>query len=1400
MFSAALNQYRENSVLHCNICVKTEMKENEITKLMKEVIGIQTSIGWNDAELSIAQNLISDKTVTKFLAIDNDTRELLGYAILAPRVNNVWTLSQLAVLKECQNRKIGRYLMRGMLKDARKKKMTVTFETDESTMPFFKKSAESRVKFAFEKGESEMAKVKVTCTFETVKESTDRLVSDLDSSYPSKQIDYKGLTDKLWRYPKHLDFEKIYLWMLQQPDFNILFNELFKRCRGGKLSNFIRETTDQKMKVAYAKAFITCEYGNLIDEFHLLGIESEQDRIAVLKQYLDVGYVRNHIFYKNFKYFGISTEETMIELIRMSAIRSPASAVMQFHHLDFKNKQAMLELIDELFVQHLRYVNILFTPNTPKAPHIARLVETNGWFGNEDAAWIPYANITDQDTLFRIAAIGLKRSGMSYYSAFQKFGIVDEDKRLELFQIAAETAKDIAGSIVKFNITDEKKRILLAKWLTKFPRHSIAQYIDKFYIDREEDRLEIAKLDAARERGDFSAHVDNYKISCEEERKVLARIALEHSPTGFCRDFKKFEISNESDRLYFAELVLERLKPGDDFGIDIRRFEITDEQARIKLALKASSKGLASDYNPVDKYDISNEDTLFEMAKLTSVSRPKAVASTIHKYQIQDVMRRIELAKIIACQRDSKISEHIYKFCIHDQNILKEIALLEAPLDGSCTAKNIRKYGLIKESDRIEVALAIGAPCAPYFELFEITDKKVHKRIAAAAAASFDEYCLLNNLNKFTLDGDSWLEVGKIFARQHGRFLNIFFNTISFENPTTNMKLLWIAIKNTSDFFRSFTHPKNLPSCHTLLYRRIFVETDIGPYLIELKKECPTHLFAFIEQAPDPEVKKIRAQWVVFILGAKVIHNLSEEEFQEVLRNPILQEIVKLPDVLLHFKLGDRLVQTKSAVPPVSLASLIVNASYDIPKHKIFTEPKNTLTLLNGLYHIFHKTNMTQNERKVLMDHIFISNKPLEVLKRIRIVQSIFQLEGESKLQKPVYEIDAILFDLFKQKIPVGVIDQFADKFQATFGNFCDPNLLFIYGAKVRNANDEVLMKAFIKFVETILNGTFLQERYKNSLHLDTVFKGRGATLTEWKKGLKRPWDEKDCSDETTKVSFYELLKDKVKEHWHIDHALCPYLVKYFSEPKGVLQGIGEKLKELKQKETKKGEKLKGQEKGNIETHWLHFQRHCIRLMNPTLKPYEQKIEFLQMKKYFAKLNLGMEHPFAANIVDFERLFENVEYNYHEWTVEDCDDPESLFTCGSAVPGSCQKIEGDIELNKSLLAYVLDGKNRLLCVKNMHGKMMARAIFRILWDTKNQTPVLLVEPIYPDIVKPSITKAIVRLAKDRAQELGLPFAQNDDLKITYPGTLESLSSKAPYEYTDLGKQHKTNGVFEIKQT
>ena len=95
------------------------------------------------------------------------------------------------------------------------------------------------------------------------------------------------------------------------------------------------------------------------------------------------------------------------------------------------------------------------------------------------------------------------------------------------------------------------------------------------------------------------------------------------------------------------------------------------------------------------------------------------------------------------------------------------------------------------------------------------------------------------------------------------------------------------------------------------------------------------------------------------------------------------------------------------------------------------------------------------------------------------------------------------------------------------------------------------------------------------------------------------------------------------------------------------------------------------------------------------------------------------------------------------------------------------------------------------------GAIIARSIFKLLWDKEKNTPVLFFEQIYPEKLSKAQKDALEKLAIDKAQRLGLSLyctasSANSEVQLS------SLGCRAPYEYSDANAT-TTFGVYTINQ-
>ena len=171
----------------------------------------------------------------------------------------------------------------------------------------------------------------------------------------------------------------------------------------------------------------------------------------------------------------------------------------------------------------------------------------------------------------------------------------------------------------------------------------------------------------------------------------------------------------------------------------------------------------------------------------------------------------------------------------------------------------------------------------------------------------------------------------------------------------------------------------------------------------------------------------------------------------------------------------------------------------------------------------------------------------------------------------------------------------------------------------------------------------------------------------------------------------------------------------------------------------------------------------------------------------------------GASLAEWEKGFSKSLED--DSVILDSEDWQDLFFCGTEVQNSCQRLDGDGSYNQCLLGYMLDGKIRVLCVKDhKDGPIKARALMKIMLDPEGN-PCIYLEKTYPQ--DSPFESKIASFAKQRAQAIGLPIYK--DAHHTDLPTVELLSNRenaAGIEYSDgfsdiLGMGGKIDGTCAI---
>jgi hypothetical protein len=322
-------------------------------------------------------------------------------------------------------------------------------------------------------------------------------------------------------------------------------------------------------------------------------------------------------------------------------------------------------------------------------------------------------------------------------------------------------------------------------------------------------------------------------------------------------------------------------------------------------------------------------------------------------------------------------------------------------------------------------------------------------------------------------------------------------------------------------------------------------------------------------------------------------------------------------------------------------------------------------------------------------------------------------------------------------------------QFRATFLSSRIPTALFSYIKSFSSISSPDFEAALKVFIDSVLKETFKADRNKANSH--------GSYLSP---ELKAAWEAGE--------SRIGILDSEKKAVFNPSD--------FFDKKIKIDRHAGDKLDRF----------LSAIESGKPIEDPNPLEVLCLRLYSSKEEADQVSIlreleEVLKSPEY-----VGLE--FASDIKAQMALLMKRPSSAKKITLVDSDDWQDLFLCGTEVLGSCQRVDGHPQLNKCLLGYVLDGKIRILAIKNEEGKTLSRAIFKLLLDKENR-PVLFLERIYPEE-----SSLIREFAQDRASALRLPLYEHGQTGEL----LHSKGNAAPFEYEDAkGNPGVKNGPYTL---
>lgn len=976
-------------------------------------------------------------------------------------------------------------------------------------------------------------------------------------------------------------------------------------------------------------------------------------------------------------------------------------------------------------------------------------------------------------------------------------------------------------------LQNQSQLLRIAKSMGRLNPRITCMNFRKFHIEDSQSQLEVAKEIVKHDPSQSVYYLRNFDLS-PEDGFILARFAAQHIQTAhtIARYLQELNIENpewiqeivqiafdlnpealiyELDLLPLtSEMIFDFLKQGalkniEDFGHLLSRYELTSEQREEMMELLAlhNAKELIVVLNSNHGADPLKCWKLF--LKATSRLSPFEQYQSAKKTNDPEIMRR-------------------YFSHLSDCDPVTVRELVQKAYDfNPCNAINELRFFPLRHAD-----------------LFVFLKMAVIQKVDGIS------FFLIN----FELTNEEWMELAHLLARQSPTELTGVMSSYPIEDPAQRFEIFLEAFNADSQTLGSYENYLQLeaydPSLCLILEGLRQEIIDSGKLLRNLQSYfdtyCPEWDLKPLFNMSAKEKNELNRLHLLHGLAYLAAFNspllgdgqLSGDERRWIASQGLIADVFLNSDPNLRLNLLYALVQICRSSPSRKLYETLngentsarvrhlhlllgvfhaigvekselrsIATSPSIPS--LMKVPQQAKIVLNVLTALIQNRCLEAADKTRLLQMVFIeSARPLPVLHTIQDIlyfERVDALKKDALTGKDQYHLEALCKQAFHQRIPVGEMSDFGPKYANSFGLFRRPEALLIYAAhlnKLPHDEREVCLQLLASFCRMVVSGTFKTERYdpKYSVHLKQIFENDPALAEKW------PVDEErslgmfvhDVEIDFKKILMEEIFVDQ------LDLSHFPFIQLFLEN-----EVDGTTWKRLTHAISS------SKDQGSEELYKdLMFQKFCIQLMNPDFPLAKKGALLNKLSVYLMEKEIeGVVETIEGVRLRIKKSLKVRASVHPGWIVANTDDANDLLLSGTETP-TCQNVEGGTQ-NKCLLALLLDGKNRLIAIKNEKGEIVARAILRLLWDDSNNAPALFFEKIYPQDLPQPLRKTLLGMAKLSAKRLGLPLYSLEGKSSYISVNLRSLGSIAPFEYVDVKGGLRPNsgvrvqGKFKIKR-
>jgi hypothetical protein len=1044
-------------------------------------------------------------------------------------------------------------------------------------------------------------------------------------------------------------------------------------------------------------------------------------------------------------------------------------------------------------------------------------------------------NKKDPKALVNAAQRTARYDGGGTSKFIKNYRVTAEDDLVEIAKTAAcSSAKGTSEYIKNYGITREKDLVEIAKTAARENGWQVSRYIKNYEIASEKGRIEVAKIAVQQNGEGTSLYIKNYGITSQQDLIEIAKTASRYYGRETSQHIKNYEIASEKGRIEVAKTAARY--DGEGTSLYIKNYGITSQQELIQIAKTAARYDGEGTSQHIKNYGITNQQELIQIAKIAArydgegfvalYNRAgdlvwydgEGVSAYIKNYGITNQQDLIEVAKISAQRDGRKTSKYIENYGITNQQDLIEVAKISAQYDGRGTSEYIKNYGVLNEEERIKIAkLAArenGWQVSRYIKNYEIASEKGRIEVAKTAAQQNGEGTSQYIENYEITEQEDLMQVVKLAIKGSiaNNLAKNFWHHLSrcgfSQANLKKIRLLYACYMecNKNPSMQHFIDEYSYMECNknpsmqlfiTEIEKKISLEQDSQKLeKLQKKKQKALLYFSLVsEKCIDSNRSLTEEQQKYFIRALEYRHRKNScflmwslaENFQKEQYFPRYEKLIlsSQGQPLVHLILPMILVSEwmiESSSPLRSLDKKKLEKITDFLKKKQIRESFRSSegflsNLLQALIALSHLSTISLEQKIHLLNQFLRTDLPIDQGKNWKkhckkSLDTLYILASMNLLDPILSELKdddpfSSFILLFERELKsILLLDAFEDNFYEKYLTIEEksrvPLALVKYAGNIKSCRETRVTQELQRLVTHILKDSLKEGRYEieNNPHLQKIHKDFPEIFQAWQITQEaieiKPREEKHKS-----MNFLAFLKEKILTDNHLPKVPLE-LAQY-------LEGKPYSIENMKKTD-----------------------QQIMRLFEILCNTSVDITEKLTILKELSPL---IDQNEFKN--DIDSLYMNLTETNKKKNVlvVDSDHWQDLFLSGTEVLGSCQRIDGDPILNVCLMAYVLDGKNRILCVKDpITGKILARCIFRLL--LKDDQVVLFQERIYPSSCK--YVELLNKLAEIRARELDLElFTCNtrDNLSLE-KFTLKSLGSCSPYEYAD-ASGGKTKGAFSI---